>query len=275
MSLTHLPPTATSLQVLDLLRADGACIIDELASPGLMNQVAAEMEPHIRIAPEPQGGDPAESRIRRTGALIARSPAIRKLVTDPLILETAEGLLNKASSYQVHVTQVISVFPGGVDQRLHRDQEAWDSFPFPTDYDMQCNTMWALTDFSAENGATRIVRGTHLLPPNATPDEATAGRVVEQAAMKQGSVLVFTGKVFHGAAANKTDKVRHGIDIDYCVGWVRQEENQYLATPIEVAKTLDEALLRLMGYQLGTGTLGYFRDCEDPLLALFDHPSVV
>jgi len=240
-----------------------------------MNQIATEMQPHIGIAPVQHGEDPSESRIRRTGALIARSSAIRELITNRLILETAEGLLNNASSYQIHVTQIISVFPGGADQRLHRDQEAWDAFPFPIDYDVQCNTMWALTDFSIENGATRIVRGTHLLPPDATASEATAVREAEQAAMKRGSVLIFTGKVFHGAAANKTDSVRHGIDIDYCVGWVRQEENQYLATPIDVAKTLNKDLLKLMGYQQGTGTLGYFRDCEDPLLAIFDDPSVV
>ncbi|MDT5197270.1 MAG: hypothetical protein QOH20_4024, partial [Mycobacterium sp.] len=93
---------------------------------------------------------------------------------------------------------------------------------------------------------------------------------IVRAEMERGSMFFYTGKVYHGAAANLSDKVRQGINITYCVGWVRQEENQYLSTPIEVARTLDPDLLKLMGYQMGGLAMGYIRDFEDPMRAIND-----
>ena len=159
---------------------------------------------------------------------------------------------------------MITVHPGSPAQVLHQDQLAWDFFPFPNDYEVQCNTLWAMTDYTAENGATRIV-----------PDSQFAGTGQKYppeagipAEMKKGSVLLYTGKIYHGAGANNTDKVRQALNITYAVGWVRQEENQYLATPPEVARTLPDDLLKLMGYQCGCFAMGYVRDFEDPLAYL-------
>jgi ectoine hydroxylase-related dioxygenase (phytanoyl-CoA dioxygenase family) len=273
MALKHLPPTATPDEVSDALKADGACIVDNLVTNQLMDRVAAEMDQHIDLTPE-GGDDFIGRRTRRTGSMIARSPASRELITNPLVLGTTGIVLAKASVYQLHLTQVISVFPEETDQPLHRDELAWDFFPFPTDYDVQCNTIWAMTDFTVENGATRVLPGTHLLPAKATSAEAAVDREVERAEMERGSVFFYTGKVFHGAGANHSDRVRQGINITYCVGWVRQEENQYLSTPIEVAKTLDDDLLKLMGYQLGGIAMGYVRDFEDPLVTVRDMPKV-
>jgi ectoine hydroxylase-related dioxygenase (phytanoyl-CoA dioxygenase family) len=91
--------------------------------------------------------------------------------------------------------------------------------------------------------------------------------------MERGSAFFYTGKVFHGAGANHSDTVRQGINLTYAVGWVRQEENQFLSTPIEVARNLDDDLLKLMGYQLGGIAMGYIRDFEDPLVAVRDLPK--
>lgn len=274
MSLRHLPPTASPAEVVAALHADGACIVDNLVSNALMDQVAEEMDPYVDLTPD-GGDDFVGRRTRRTGSMIARSPASRQLIMDPLVLGSAERLLEKASVYQLHLTQVISVFPGETDQPLHRDELAWDFYPFPSDYNVQCNTIWAMTDFTAEMGATRVLPGTHRLPPQTSSAEAEAsGAELVQAEMERGSALFYTGKVFHGAAANRSDKLRQGINITYCVGWVRQEENQYLSTPIEVAKTLDDDLLRLMGYQLGGIAMGYVRDFEDPMVTLRDMPKV-
>jgi ectoine hydroxylase-related dioxygenase (phytanoyl-CoA dioxygenase family) len=230
-----------------------------------MDRVAEELEEHIDLTPP--GNDDFVGRLtRRTGSLIPRSSASRELITNPLVLDTCADMLSKATVYQLHLTQVISVFPGETDQPLHRDELAWDFFPFPLDYDVQCNTMWAMTDFTVENGATRLVPGSHFTEGKQTyPDEA-----VVRAEMERGSVFFYSGKIYHGAAANQSDKVRQGINITYCVGWVRQEENQYLSTPIEVARTLDDDLLKLMGYQLGGLAMGYIRDFEDPMVAIRD-----
>lgn len=261
----HLPPTATPAEVTAAIRRDGFVIVDNLVSNDVMDRVAEELEEHIDLTPT--GNDDFVGRVtRRTGSLIPRSPASRELITHPLVLGTAADFLSKATVYQLHLTQVISVLPGETDQPLHRDELAWDFFPFPLDYDVQCNTMWAMTDFTVENGATRIVPGSHL-----TEGKQTYGDdAIVRAEMERGSMFFYSGKVYHGAAANKSDTVRQGINITYCVGWVRQEENQYLSTPIEVARTLDDDLLKLMGYQLGGLAMGYIRDFEDPMRAIRD-----
>jgi ectoine hydroxylase-related dioxygenase (phytanoyl-CoA dioxygenase family) len=261
----HLPPAATSAEVAAAIRANGFVIVDNLVSNELMDRVAEELKEHIDLTPT--GNDDFIGRMtRRTGSLIPRSPASRELITHPLVLDTTADMLSKATVYQLHLTQVISVLPCETDQPLHRDELAWDFFPFPLDYDVQCNTMWAMTDFTVENGATRLVPGSQLTEGKQTyPDEA-----IVRAEMERGSVFFYSGKVYHGAAANNSDKVRQGINITYCVGWVRQEENQYLSTPIEVARTLDDDLLKLMGYQMGGLAVGYVRDFEDPMVAIRD-----
>jgi ectoine hydroxylase-related dioxygenase (phytanoyl-CoA dioxygenase family) len=204
--------------------------------------------------------------------LIARSPACRDLVRHPLVLAVAGGLLSRASTYQLHLTQLITVLPGEADQPMHRDQDC-DGYPFPPDYDIACNTLWALTDFTAANGATRVLPGTHLLAPDTTAEEAQEGRAVERAEMARGSVLLYTAKVWHGGGANHTGSPRQAVNLTYSVGWVRQEENQYLSTPLEVARTLDDDLLKLMGYQLGGPAIGYVRDFEDPMVVVRNRPK--
>jgi ectoine hydroxylase-related dioxygenase (phytanoyl-CoA dioxygenase family) len=269
MTLRHLPPTSTADEVALALKSDGACIVDNLVGNDVMDRVAAEMDPYIDLTP--QGSDDFVGRMtRRTGSMIARSEASRELIMNPLVLGTTGIILEQATVYQLHLTQVISVFPGETDQPLHRDELAWDFFPFPTNYDIQCNTIWAMTDFTVENGATRCLPGTHTLGPSSTAAEAAVGREVDRAEMVRGSVFFYTGKVYHGAGANRSDQVRQGINITYCVGWVRQEENQYLSTPMEVAKTLDDDLLKLMGYQMGGLAMGYVRDFEDPMVTIRD-----
>jgi ectoine hydroxylase-related dioxygenase (phytanoyl-CoA dioxygenase family) len=272
MPLKHLPSWATPDDVTDALRADGACIVDNLVSNDVMDRVAAEMQPYIELSPE--GADEFTGvKTRRTGAMIARSPASRDLIMHPLVLGASGIILKDSPIFQLNLTQVISVLPGETDQPLHRDQVGWGAFPFPTDYDMMCNTIWALTDFTVENGATRVLAGTHLLPPLAKAAEATAQRDTERAEMTRGSVLFYTGKVFHGAGANHSEDIRQGINITYCLGWLRQEENQFLSTPLEVARTLDDDLLKVMGYQ--PTPLGYVRDFENPMVILRpDTPKV-
>jgi ectoine hydroxylase-related dioxygenase (phytanoyl-CoA dioxygenase family) len=259
----HLPPTATPADVTAAMREDGFVVVDNLVSDELMDRVAEELEEHIDLTPP--GLDDFVGRLtRRTGSLIPRSVASRELIQHPLVLGAAADLLQKATAYQLHLTQVISVFPGETNQPLHRDELAWDFFPFPLDYDVQCNTMWAMTDFTVENGATRLAPGSHKI---AGKQEFEESQIV-RAEMERGSVFFYSGKIYHGAAANKTDEVRQGINLTYCVGWVRQEENQYLSTPIEVAKTLDDDLLALMGYKMGGLAMGYIRDFEDPMVAI-------
>ena len=145
---------------------------------------------------------------------------------------------------------------------IHRDQWAFDFFEFPSGFDVQCNTIWAISDFTEANGATRVVVGS-----NHGPDRQRLGQEdTVGAAMRAGSVVLYTGSVYHGGGANTTDdQTRVGVNITYNLGWLRQEENQFLAVSRECAATLDEDLLRLMGYQRGAYALGYIDDLRDPI----------
>ncbi|CUW48071.1 phytanoyl-CoA dioxygenase family protein [Novacetimonas hansenii] len=265
MEAIHLPPTATPEEVVATLRKYGYAIVDDLASPQLMDRVTAEMQPYIDHTL--YGADNFIGKLtKRTGALIARSPAARELVMHTTAVKVAEQFLHKATTVQLHLTQIISVFPGSPAQALHLDQIVWDFFPFPADYDVQCNILWAMTDYTEEMGATRVVPGSHLDDRTKYDDSEAIPAV-----MRRGSALFYTGKVWHGAGANISDKIRQAINITYAVGWVRQEENQYLTTPLEIAKTLPDDLLKLMGYQTGCFALGYVGDFEDPMTIVRDN----
>jgi ectoine hydroxylase-related dioxygenase (phytanoyl-CoA dioxygenase family) len=183
------------------------------------------------------------------------------LVQHPSILGVAGKLLDRAKAFQLHLTQLISIGPDSPSQAIHRDQWAFDFYEFPSDYHVQCNTIWAMTDFTEENGATRLIPGSQDWPNSFehTIDESVP------AEMSKGSCLLYTGKVYHGGGANRSDTVRTGLNITYNVAWLRQEENQYLSTPPEVAATLDDDLLRLMGWQIGAYALGYVDDVRDPI----------
>jgi len=210
------------------------------------------------------GGDQYDGTLTsRTGALIARCPAARELVMHPLVVGTIRDFLGHASTVQLLLTQIITIRSGETAQKLHRDQMMFDLFPFPTDYHVQCNTMWAMTDFTSANGATRLCPGTSSLT-----DEAATTIDAAQAEMERGSVLFYEGKVLHGGGANNSPAPRQGVNITYGVGWVRQEENQFLACPSEIATTLDDDLLKMMGYQQGAFSLGYVGDQQDPLAVL-------
>jgi hypothetical protein len=263
MSIVHLPATASADEIHSILDRDAALIIDDLADIDLIDRVSAEMAPFIDATP-PGSDDFSGRNTRRTGALIARSPSSHQLIQHPTILDLTGRLLHRAQSYQLHLTQVISIGPDSPGQSIHRDQWAFDFFAFPSDYDVQCNTIWALTDFTEANGATRLMPGSQHLPDSF---EHTVDETVP-AEMTKGSCLLYTGKVYHGGGANTSDETRLGLNITYNVAWLRQEENQYLSVPRDVAETLPDELLRLMGYRTGAYALGYIDDVRDPIEAL-------
>ncbi len=262
MGLRHFGPDVDPGEVSDQLRRFGYAIVDDVADAGLLDRLEAEALPYIEASAA--GRDTYDGHFtRRTGALVARCPSVRPLVMHPLVVGAVRDFLSHVTQVQLHLTQIISVEPGETRQKLHRDEMAFDFFDFGPDYHVQCNTMWALTDFTAENGATWILPGTSGLDDDSARQAAGA-----QAEMGRGSVLFYEGKVLHGAGANTSDGVRRGVNITYAAGWVRQEENQYLACPHEVARTLDDDLLRMMGYTQGAFALGYVGDQTDPLAAL-------
>jgi ectoine hydroxylase-related dioxygenase (phytanoyl-CoA dioxygenase family) len=265
VSIPRLPNSARGDDVARAITEAGCAVVERLATPDMLARVVAELHPYCDATP--YGPDDFSGRhTRRTGALIARSPTARELVMHPLVLEVMGTVLGHATSYQLHLTQVIAVGPGEPAQPIHRDQWAFDFFPFPTGYEVQCNTIWAVDDFTEANGATRLVPGSH----RAADKQEFTQDATEPAEMPAGSVLFYTGALYHGAGANRSTGERRGLNITYNVSWLRQEENQYLAVPTEIARTLPEPLLRLMGYARGAYALGYVGDLRDPLDVLLE-----
>jgi hypothetical protein len=268
--------------IAETLRDHGVVVVEQLVDSDLCGRVLDEVEPHLgRVAP---GSDEfTGTSTRRVGALLDRSPAARDLVAHPLVVGVADEVLGAhATSVQLHLTQVIAVGPGSAVQPLHRDQWCFDFFPFPPGWHVEVSSIWALTPFTADDGATRIVPGSHLL----TDDEARTlgGSDAVPAEMAVGSVVLYLGSTVHGAGANRSDGTRIGCNVDYSAGWLRQEENQYLSTPPSVAADLPEPLQRLAGYSFGAYALGYWGDLQDPAEVLgsmepravtsFDHTAL-
>jgi len=249
--------------VAEALAVAGCAIVERLASASQLDEARRELAPYLDATPV--GADAfAGHRTRRTGGLIARSPRCRDFVAHPFVQGVVGRALAHATNYQLHLTQMIAIGPGEPAQLIHRDQWAFDFFPFPSGYEVQCNTIWAMNDFTEANGATRVIPGSNKL---ADKLQFQASDTVP-AEMPAGSVVFYTGSLYHGAGANRSDQVRYGLNLTYAVAWLRQEENQYLSVPAEIARTLPDPLLRLMGYARGAYALGYVDDVRDPLDAL-------
>jgi len=250
--LTHLPADAAPETITALLDSDGALILDDVLTAAQIDQLRAELDPYVEATPA--GRDRFTGfQTTRTGALVARSPACRELVMHAGILAACDAFLKRACDrYQLHLTQVIRIKPGQPRQPLHRDRLAWGGFL--KDVEPQLNTIWALTDFTRANGATQVVPGSPTWPESRKAEPAEVG----YAEMKAGSVLIYSGSVIHGGGENLTEADRIGINITYCLGWLRQEENQYLSCPPAIARALDPKLQALLGYAMGSYALGYF-----------------
>ena len=264
--LEHVPANTSADQIQALLNRDGALIIEELAEPALLGRVTSEIMPYVNATST--GRDDFTGRqTTRTGALVARSPACRELIMNPLVLSGCQQFLGPFTDRcQLHLTQVIRICPGQGEQPLHRDRLAWGGF-LPRSIEPQFNTIWAVSDFTLENGATRVVPGSNTWPE----DRQAQSHEIGYAEMTAGSVLVYSGSVIHSGGKNQSSGDRIGINITYCLGWLRQEENQYLSCPPAIAATLDPALRELLGYAMGSYALGYF----SPPTAPGEGPEVV
>ena len=259
-------------EIAEVLNEDGCVVVADLASPQVMDQIRAELDQHLATT---SGGntDFLGESTRRTGALIARAPSARPLITHRTVIDTLDLVLgDHASTFQIDLTQLVTIGPGEPAQMIHRDQWAFDRYQFPRGFEAEVATMWAVTDFTEEMGATRMVVGSHRWEDD--PDDVDPALTVP-AVMTKGSVLIYTGSIFHGGGANTTKTSRIGMNIGYSLGWLRQEENQYLACPPEIARTLPEGLLRLMGYQRGSYSIGYVDDLREPLDWLYDSPAFI
>jgi len=188
--------------------------------------------------------------------LLAFGPRFEAIPVHESVLPIVEHVLDDGCL--ISSLSSIAIRPGETAQPIHADDQL---IPLPKPHPATvCNTMWALTDFTAANGATRVVPGSHTAdhsPDYGHPYESIA------AEMPRGSVLVWHGSLWHGGGANTTDETRVGIATNYCAGYLRQQENQQLGLPREVVARFAPRLRRLVGYGIYRGLIGHI-DKHDP-----------
>jgi len=248
----------------ELLRA-GYAIIPDLLPRSAVAALDQDFETLFNPTPFCQGGFYGE-RTKRFGRLLARSMRAQDHVLHPLVLGVAERILQPyCDRIQLNLTQAIALHPGALPQLPHRDQDMWRGALGEIEY--LVNVMWPLTPFTGTNGATLVWPHSHgaaaLAPEPAGPPVAIE--------MEPGSALLFLGSTLHGAGANRTDSVRRGMIVSYCLGWLKPYENQWLAYPPHVARAFPPELAALVGYQQHRPNLGNYEG-QCPSLLLRDAP---
>jgi len=255
---------ATSDAIREHLRrieAEGYTILEGVIEPSLADALLADLD---RLVAErgvrPSKNDFEGRRTYRVYNLLALGRIWEQVPVHPEVLPIAEGVLD--DGLLISSLSSIDIRGGESAQPIHADDQL-----IPLDKPHRpivCNTMWALTDFTERNGATRIVPGSHAA--DASPEY---GRHYDSIAaeMRKGSVLVWHGSLWHGGGANRSAERRVGIAMNYCAGFIRQQENQQLGIPAEIARNFDERLKRLVGYGIYRGLIGHI-DKTDPIARL-------
>jgi ectoine hydroxylase-related dioxygenase (phytanoyl-CoA dioxygenase family) len=267
--------------------ADGAVIIENLISREVVRRVNEEVGGTLDAA------DPSQAlfnpvlqafhgpHTKQVSGAAAISPTFAtEVMCHPLLLAICDRiLLPSCARYQLNIGHLLQRGPGADEQWLHRDEAVWSDVPQPHP-ELQLASVIAFVDFTRDNGATRVVPGSHRWPDRQlTPAEQMAHPVaLEQvtcAEMPAGSAVVYLGGTIHGGGSNITDTPRRGAHLSYCLGWLRTEENNYLAVPPGVAATLPRLAQELLGYAVhdsisrGGGYLGML-GTQDPIDLLAD-----
>ncbi len=230
---------------------DGYTIVAQAIEPELVDALAEDL---LRLERE-LGAVPAQNifegtRTTRIYNLLARGRLYERIPVHASVLPVIERVLDRGCL--VSSLSSIAIGPGEVAQPLHADDQV---IPLPRPHvPIIANSMWAISDFTEDNGATRIVPGSHRrdhVPPLGPERESIP------AEMKRGSVMIYNGSLWHGGGANRTEQRRVGIAMNYCAGYIRQQENQQLGVPLDVLRSFSPELQELCGFGVYKGLIGH------------------
>jgi ectoine hydroxylase-related dioxygenase (phytanoyl-CoA dioxygenase family) len=241
----------------EAIARDGFTVLERVIEPELVAELQETIDRVMVDQQIPYG----ENRFlgentRRIFNLLARDPLFARVPLHPVVLPLVERVLD--DQCLLSSLTAIEMQPGQGAQPLHADD---GSIALPRPHvPVVCVAIWALTDFTVENGATRLVPGSHR--SDRRPAKGEQADYVE-ATMPAGSVLVYDGALWHGGGDNRSDARRVGIVVNHCAGFLRQEENQLLAVPREMAATFPRRLQQMLGYGVYRGLMGHV-DKQDP-----------
>jgi ectoine hydroxylase-related dioxygenase (phytanoyl-CoA dioxygenase family) len=249
-------------RALQEIEEQGYTVLDSVIEDDVLDEIHEAL---LRIERErairPAANDFEGRATVRIYNLLAYGAPFAQIPIHERVLPVVEGVLDRECL--ISSLSSISIGPGESAQPIHADDQLI-AMPRPHPA-IVCNSMWALTDFSDANGATRIVPGSHkwpALPVYRSPAESQGIESIP-AEMKRGSVLVWNGSLWHGGGANQTGERRVGIAMNYCAGFIRQQENQQLGIPRALAAEYPERLQRLIGYGVYRHLIGHI-DKRDP-----------
>src|SRR5262245_28365131 len=235
---------------------DGYTIVEDAIELDLVDALAedlARLEASLGIVPAKNIFE--GTRTTRIYNLLARGPLYQRIPVHDEVLPIVEQVLDRGCL--VSSLSSIAIGPDETPQPLHADDQL---IPLPRPHvPIIVNSMWAISDFTEDNGATRIVPGSHVRPeppPLGVPVDTIP------AVMRRGSVMVYNGSLWHGGGANRTRHRRVGIAMNYCAGWMRQQENQQLGIPLAIARTFSPRLRRLAGFGLYKRLVGHIDKCS-------------
>jgi hypothetical protein len=247
---------------LAILKREGVLVIENALDTKALATLRRELDPWFARAHCGEGQFFGRNTLR-FGGLFAKARSAGQLAIHPLVLPLMEHGLKgdpvqpACDAIELNLTQGIGIQPGEPAQFLHRDEDIW---PFPNTFEIMSNAMWAIDDFTEENGATRLIPGSHLWPRDRQPQPGEALPAVAPA----GSVVLWFGGTLHGGGANRSNAMRRGVVMSYRLGWIAPSEKLLLSTPPEVARTLPVKLQKLIGYQIQRPNLGWVEG-HDPI----------
>ena len=258
MSHDAAPLEAHLASHVEAIERDGYTVLEDVIAPELVALLADDLlrlESVYEVQPADNSFEGA--RTVRIYNLLALGRIYEQVPVHERVLPIVERVLDPGCL--VSSLSSISIMPGESAQPIHADDQL---IPLPKPHPpLVCNTMWALTDFTEANGATRIIPGTHRF--DHSPDLLTPYDSIP-AEMPRGSVLVWHGSLWHGGGANTTDAPRVGIAMNYCAGFIRQQENQQLGLPHDTVARFSPRLRELVGYSVYNGLIGHI-DKRDPV----------
>ena len=230
---------------------DGFTVIEHAIDSALVDEIRSELAPFC------QGRHPGRNNFEghhteRVYALLAKAPSVAKIIEHPSVLGLVDALL--PDNYLLSAALSILVHPGETPQPFHYDDAAESlgiNKPRPR---FGVSTIWALDDFTASNGATEVIPGSHRWPEERPGNESEAVKVI----MPAGSVLVFDGALIHRGGANNSHTDRLAITPQYCSPALRQIENMVLAVPPSIAGQYSAKIQNMLGYNvIEPGFKGY------------------
>ncbi len=234
-------------QVIDRLNDEGYAVVDDLLPPETL--AAARSDLATALQTTPYGRNDFEGHeTRRVYALFAKTRAFDATAVHPLVLGVLDAVLRE---YHLSAPVGISIGPGNPAQALHPDDA---TYPIARPHaELVVNVMLPLCDFTAHNGATRLVPGSHRwVDRRPAPDEPTVSP-----SLPAGSAMFFVGSLWHGGGANDSEADRLGVILHYSVAWLRPIENHVLAVPPAIVKDLEPRLQELLGYNIASPFVGY------------------